>query len=109
MAGAGIVVVPERVESIRFWGGVVTLRHGGQESTCDSLYGALGLDVHSELALDAERDETGYLLTDRRQKTSIDGLYAAGDVSRGLNQISVAMGEAAIAASAMHLALGRRW
>ena len=33
--------------------------------------------------------------------TSVDGLYAAGDVVRGLNQIAVATGEAAIAATAI--------
>jgi thioredoxin reductase (NADPH) len=37
----------------------------------------------------------------------VPGLYAAGDVVRGLNQISVATGGAAIAAAAMHLALPR--
>ncbi len=36
------------------------------------------------------------------------GLYAAGDTSRGLNQISVATGEAAIAATAMHVVLRER-
>jgi thioredoxin reductase (NADPH) len=35
-------------------------------------------------------------------QTSIDGLYAAGDVVHGLNQICVATGQAAIAATAIH-------
>lgn len=109
LAEAGIVLVDEPVISIRLWDGGVTIRHGDGESRCDSLYSALGMHIHSELALHADRDENGYLLTDRHQKTSIDGLYAAGDVVQGLNQISVAMGTAALAASAMHLALGRTW
>ena len=33
------------------------------------------------------------------------GLYAAGDVASGLNQISVAYGAAAIAAAAINVAL----
>lgn len=109
LAEAGITRVPEPVTSIRLWDGAVTVRHGEGETRCDSLYSALGMHIHSELALDAERDDDGYLLTDRHQKTSIDGLYAAGDVALGLNQISVAIGGAAIAAAAMHLALGRAW
>ena len=68
------------------------------------------MKVHSDLAraLGAEVDEAGYLRTDSHQAPSVPGLYAAGDVSRGLNQISVATGEAAMAASAIHLALAAR-
>ena len=53
----------------------------------------------------ARHDADGFLLTDRHQRTSVAGLYAAGDVVQGLNQIGVATGGAAIAASAMHRAL----
>lgn len=109
LAEAGITLVPDVVTSIRLWNGAVTVRHGHGETLCDSLYSALGMHVHSELAGDADRDEGGYLVTDTHQKTSIDGLYAAGDVAQGLNQISVAIGDAAIAASAMHLTLGCSW
>ena len=41
------------------------------------------------------------MLVDRHQMTSLEGLYAAGDVVKGLDQISTAMGQAAIAATAM--------
>jgi thioredoxin reductase (NADPH) len=63
--------------------------------------------VQSELAaaLGADIDDDGYVLSDRHQQTRAPGLFVAGDVARGLNQISVAIGEAAIAASAMHLLL----
>ncbi|HJW27517.1 MAG TPA: NAD(P)/FAD-dependent oxidoreductase [Rhodocyclaceae bacterium] len=109
LAEAGIILAPEPVTSIRLWKGAVTVCHGDRETSCDSIYSALGMHIHSELALDAERDDDGYLLTDRHQKTSIDGLYAVGDVALGLNQISVAIGGAAVAAAAMHLALGCAW
>ena len=46
-------------------------------------------------------------MTGEHQETSVDGLYAAGDVVRGLNQISVAEGAAAIAATAIHNRLPR--
>jgi thioredoxin reductase (NADPH) len=35
----------------------------------------------------------------------VPGLYAAGDVAAGLNQINVAAGQAAIAATAIHNSL----
>ena len=104
----GIALAEGRVEDIRHWDGVVTVRHGLGETDCDVLYAALGMRVQSDLAreLGARCDEEGYLWTDAHQCTTVAGLYAAGDVSRGLNQISVACGEAAIAASAIHRALG---
>ena len=43
--------------------------------------------------------------TDRHCETSVPGLYAIGDVAKGLNQITVAVGDAAIAAAAIHRAL----
>jgi thioredoxin reductase (NADPH) len=95
------------VQTLRLHEGRVVVGHGGRETVCDSLYSALGLRVHSELAaaLGAEHDDRGYLATDRHQQTTVPGLYAAGDVAQGLNQISVGIGAAAVAASAMHLAL----
>jgi thioredoxin reductase (NADPH) len=70
----------------------------------DHLYLALGCSVRSELATaaGARQDELGKLIVDGHQMTTVDGLYAAGDVVRGLNQIAVGVGEAAIAATAIH-------
>ena len=78
--------------------------HDGASRRFDCLYLALGCRPQSALALacGAERDDNGDLLVDSRQMTSVAGLYAAGDVVRGLNQIAVATGEAAIAATAVH-------
>ena len=42
---------------------------------------------------------------DSHQKTSVPGLYGAGDVVTDLHQIAVATGHAAIAATAVHNAL----
>jgi thioredoxin reductase (NADPH) len=107
LAAASIATAPGVVESIRFWDGRVTVRHGDAETICDTVYSALGMRVHSELAtsLGAAADELGYLKVDTHQQTSVPRLYAAGDVASGLNQISVAFGGAAIAASAIHNAL----
>jgi thioredoxin reductase (NADPH) len=83
---------------------ISAIRAGGQEHRFETLYSALGLKVRSDLALalGAEHDEFGALIVDDHNRTSIPGLYAAGDVVRGLNQIVVAMGHAAVAATDIH-------
>ena len=69
----------------------------------DTIYPVLGEVVQSELATAlGARAEDGALRVDDTQQTSVDGLYAIGDVVLGLNQISVAVGHAAIAATAIH-------
>lgn len=67
----------------------------------DSVYPALGSVIRSELAvaLGAQASEEGCLVVDSHQRTTIPGLYAAGDVTKGLDQISHAMGEAGVAAT----------
>ena len=48
----------------------------------------------------ADRDDHGYVLTDRNQRTNIDGLYAAGDVcQKQLRQVVTAVADGAIAAT----------
>ncbi|HUG24785.1 NAD(P)/FAD-dependent oxidoreductase [Piscinibacter sp.] len=107
MAQAGVRLVESPVTRIRRADAGVAVQHGGAEEVVASLYGALGIEVHSQLAanLGAEHDGNGYLLTDHHHQTRVAGLYAVGDVVKGLNQIAVATGGAAIAASAIHLAL----
>jgi len=67
----------------------------------DSVYPALGSRIRSGLAIaaGARADPEGCLEVDAHQRTSLPGLFAAGDVTRGLDQISHAMGEAAVAAT----------
>jgi thioredoxin reductase (NADPH) len=89
---------------------VVVETADGQRHAFDALYVALGLRARSDLAaaLGAEHDADGALIADSHQQTSVPGLYAAGDVVQGLAQISVAMGQAAIAATAIHNTLPLR-
>ena len=49
--------------------------------------------------LGAELAANGCLVTDAHQRTGIAGLYAAGDVVLGLDQISHAMGQGGVAAT----------
>ncbi|MGE5537534.1 MAG: NAD(P)/FAD-dependent oxidoreductase [Gemmatimonas sp.] len=83
----------------------------GRELAFDAVYSALGTVPRSDLlrALGARLSRDGRAVVDHRQMTSIDGIYAAGDIVVGLNQISVAMGQAAVAATAIHNRLGCNW
>lgn len=85
-------------------GRIAALRVGAEELRFDILYSALGLHYRTELAtaLHAERDGKGALRVDDGMMTSVPGLYAAGDVVTGLDQIVVGMGHAAIAATRIH-------
>jgi thioredoxin reductase (NADPH) len=67
----------------------------------DSVYPALGSRIRSGLAIQAgaRAAEDGCLEVDDHQRTSVPGLFAAGDVAKGLDQISHAMGEAGVAAT----------
>ena len=68
----------------------------------DSVYPALGSDNRTELAeqIGAKlSDETGCIVVDSHQRTNVPGVYAAGDVVLGLDQISHAMGEGGVAAT----------
>ena len=83
---------------------VTALTWGGQTRAFDLVYSALGTSPNAELAqgLGARLSGDGRLEVDLHQATSVPGLYAAGDVVRGLNQIAVATAEAAVAATDIH-------
>ncbi|MCR5028824.1 MAG: FAD-dependent oxidoreductase [Fibrobacter sp.] len=60
----------------------------GYEPATDLVKGVVDLDEH------------GYILTDRSQKTSVEGIYAAGDVCvKSLRQVVTAVGDGALAAT----------
>ena len=60
-----------------------------------------GYEPATELVKDiVELDKSGYIVTDRNQKTSTDGVYAAGDVCiKALRQVVTAVGDGALAAT----------
>jgi thioredoxin reductase (NADPH) len=101
----GIKVVEAPVESLDMENGRITALHvGGKEHRFDVLYSALGLKYRSDLALSlgAEQDQSGSLIVDDHCQTSVQGLYAAGDIVRGIDQIVVGMAHAAHAATHIH-------
>lgn len=83
----------------------------GRTRDFDTLYPVLGGDAQSQLAtsLGARVDDNAELVVDDKLQTSVDGLYALGDVVSALNQISVAVGHAAVAATAVHGRLPRNY
>ena len=108
MERLGIELIRAPIDNVRLEGDRVTaLSWGGTFRAFDLVYSALGTSPNVELAqaLGARRDDDRRLTVDAHQMTSVDGLYAAGDVVRGLNQIAVATAEAAVAATAIHNAL----
>ncbi len=102
---AGIEVVAEPIAGLRLADGTIEASwHGLPGRSFGTLYPALGSTARTHLAaaLGANMSDQGCLLTDGHQQTSISGLYAIGDVVEGLDQICVATGHAAIAATAIH-------
>jgi thioredoxin reductase (NADPH) len=101
-----IKVVHEPVIGLDIVGDRITVLRtaSGEEHRFEVLYSALGLKLRSELALGlrAAHDETGALIVDDHNRTTVPGLYAAGGVVRGLDQVVVAMGHGAIAATDIH-------
>ncbi|WP_375427495.1 NAD(P)/FAD-dependent oxidoreductase [uncultured Sphingomonas sp.] len=86
--------------ALRLDGDTITVPTPRGELSFDSVYPALGSVIRSELAvsLGADASGDGSLVVDDHQRTSVAGLYAAGDVVKGLDQISHAMGEGSVAA-----------
>ena len=104
----GVTLVETPIDNVELEGDRVTaLCWGGRKAAFDLVYSALGTSPNASLAesLNARTGDDGRMIVDDHQLTSVPGLYAAGDVVRGLNQIAVAAAEAAVAATAIHNAL----
>ena len=108
---ANIQLLPPSVALRHDGAGCVFKLDDGSEHRFDTVYPVLGGDAQSQLAvaLGASVDDKDELRVDASQQTTVDGLYALGDVVDGLNQISVAVGHAAIAATAIHNRLPRNF
>ena len=85
------------LESFEFEDGTVREYKGG--------FPMYGSDYHAELAdaLGLERKDSGEVAVDDHGRTSVDGVYAVGDLTPGHNQIPVAMGEGAKCGIAIHM------
>lgn len=75
-------------------------------SSFDTLYSALGSVKNNSCYLDLNlKEKDGCLVVNKNQETSTKGIFAAGDITSGLNQIVVAFSQAAIAANNIHFQL----
>lgn len=108
---AGISVPAARIVNLKRNGeGLEAIDAKGVRAEIDILYPSMGAEVRTNLALElgAESDE-GHLKTNSHQQTGIENLYAIGDITTDLHQISVATGQAAIAATHVHNQLPRNF
>ena len=109
--GPKIDVIEDTPREIRLTGHAkpIVILSDGKELRFDVIYPMLGESPRSGLAtqLGARCTSYGKLIVDRHQRTTVPALYAAGDVVDELNQISVAMGHAAVAATDIHNRLDR--
>ncbi|GAA4717814.1 NAD(P)/FAD-dependent oxidoreductase [Sphingomonas lutea] len=98
---AGIVCVDGPAQAAAISNEFIVVDTAEGHHTFDSVYPALGSDTHTQLGemVGAKLAEDGCFLCDDHQRTSVAGLYAAGDVVHGLDQISHAMGEGGVAAT----------
>ncbi len=103
LAAIGVTVVPGPATDFRIEAAGLSLLAADRRLTFDSVYPALGSTVQSDLAasLGADLTQDRCIKVDAHQRTSVEGLYAAGDVVIGLDQISHAMGEAGVAATTL--------
>jgi len=98
---AGIECVDGPAQAVAIPDGCIVVDTAEGHYTFDSVYPALGSDTHTQLGemVGANLADDGCFLCDTHQRTSVKGLYAAGDVVHGLDQISHAMGEGGVAAT----------
>jgi thioredoxin reductase (NADPH) len=98
---AGIECVDGPAQAVAIPDGCIVVDTAEGHYAFDSIYPALGSDTHTQLGemVGAKLAEDGCILCDDHQRTSVKGLYAAGDVVHGLDQISHSMGEGGVAAT----------
>ncbi len=105
LSHAGIPIVCDKIADVEGRDGTFEAIHtrGGQRIELDQFFSEYGATPQSGLAagLGVSLSPEGYIDVDNEQKTSVPGVYAAGDVTRlHSQQISTAVHEGGQAASA---------
>jgi thioredoxin reductase (NADPH) len=110
LSEAGVTLIDGPIEAIEPGEELIAVSAGGRRLEFDSIYPALGSDTHTQLAemLGAAQAGDACIRVDSHQRTSVPGLYAAGDVVLGLDQISHAMGEGGVASTTIRNDLAER-
>ena len=111
LEAAGIDCVDGPAQAVAISQDFIVVETADGTHAFDSVYPALGSDVHCQLAemVGAQLNQVGCIAVDDHQYTGVPGVFAAGDVVIGLDQISHAMGQGGVAATAIrsHLAKGK--
>lgn len=81
-------------------GATLKTPHGLEEIAADGVFVCIGLEPKNSLAknLGVSLNDWGYINVDKNMATSVQGIFAAGDITGGLKQIAVAVAQGSIAA-----------
>ncbi len=103
LKGKDVEILHTRVEAVEGEEVVKSLKlAGGERLSVDGVFIALGSVPMTKLVEKAgvKTDERGCIIVDRKQRTNIEGVFAAGDCTCGGMQVATAVGEGAAAAMA---------
>ncbi len=77
----------------------------------DGVFVSVGDTPQNQIAkkLGVAVDDQGYVIVDRQQRTNVEGVYAAGDITGGVRQVVTAVAEGAIAALSSAEACGKKY
>lgn len=104
-----IPVLCERVQSVGSMDSdVSSIRlEGGMQLDCERIFFSLGQHPADDLGaqLNCERNDAGLIMVNDAQRTSVDNVYAAGDITPGPQLAISAAAAGAVAAIAIHKSL----
>jgi len=77
----------------------------------NALFIAIGVEPQTEIAkkVGVEIDDDKFIIVNKQQETNFPGIYAAGDVTGGIRQVTTAVGEATTAAMNAYLFIKKGW
>jgi len=77
----------------------------------EGVFASVGVLPQNQIAkiLQLKINEDGYIIVDSQQRTSVRGVYAAGDITGGLRQVVTACAKGAIAALSSTEVLGKKY
>ena len=104
-----VPVLEEKVNRISSQNGEIRCMdlEGGMQLDCQRLFFAIGQYPADDLGaqLKCERDDSGLIVVDDRNRTSVLNVFAAGDIVPGPQLAIAAAAEGAIASIAIHASL----
>ncbi|GGL60559.1 pyridine nucleotide-disulfide oxidoreductase [Streptomyces fumigatiscleroticus] len=113
LAAVGVPIVHDRIAAAEGTDGHLSaiVTRGGERLVLDALFSSPGATPETAVArgLGMRLDPQGYVEVDTEQRTSVTGVYAAGDITvPHSHRVSAAVHEGARAASAVHSFFIRR-